>query len=58
VVTPHDLLDRMGGRYRLAAVRVDVATERLAAVTRRIARVCARRRQAGRRWRHGALPTI
>ncbi|MFD2181932.1 hypothetical protein [Rhodoplanes azumiensis] len=51
VVTPGDLLARFGGRYRLAAVRVDVATERLATVTRRIARACARRREAGRRWR-------
>ncbi|MFL9826513.1 hypothetical protein [Rhodoplanes sp. SY1] len=58
VVTPRDLLDRFGGGYRLAAVRVDVATERLAAVTRRIARACAHRREAGRRWRRTTLPTI
>lgn len=54
-LTPHDLLDRMGGRYRLEAVRVDHALDRLSAVTRRIARVCARReRIARRRWRRGA----
>ncbi|MDC7788509.1 hypothetical protein PQJ75_10520 [Rhodoplanes sp. TEM] len=56
VATPRDLLERMGGRYRLEAVRVDCALDRLSVVTRRVARACARHRRAGRRWRR-ATPT-
>lgn len=54
-LSPADLLDRMGGHYRLEAVRVDHALARLSAVTRRVARVCARRRRSARCWRRPAL---
>jgi hypothetical protein len=52
-----DLLDRMGGPYRLEAVRVDHALARLSAVTRRVARACARRRRSARHWRRSASTT-
>lgn len=54
-LSPADLLDRMGGHYRLEAVRVDHALARLSVVTKRVARVCARRRRSARRWRRPAL---
>ncbi|NVO17224.1 MAG: hypothetical protein HXX10_24625 [Rhodoplanes sp.] len=57
-LSPADLLDRMGGHYRLEAVRVDHALARLSAVTRRVARACARRRRSARLWRRSGATVL
>ncbi|CAL8979786.1 hypothetical protein RHODGE_RHODGE_03467 [Rhodoplanes serenus] len=53
-LAPDAVLDRIGGRFRLEAVRVDLATARLSLLTRRVAHICGRRRSAARRWRRRA----
>ncbi|WP_040619712.1 hypothetical protein [Rhodovulum sp. PH10] len=50
-LAPAELLERVGGRYRLAALRVDDALLRLSAANQRVARFRAGRARRLRRWR-------